>query len=104
MDIQGLMRQAQQMQKKMQEAQEALADKIFEGEAGGGMVKAQVSGDGIAKKFEIDPSLLEEDEKEILEDLLVAAFNNAKKKADEESADTMKGATGGMPLPPGFKM
>jgi DNA-binding YbaB/EbfC family protein len=104
MDIQGLMRQAQQMQKKMQEAQDDLAGKIFEGEAGGGMVKAQVGGDGIAKKFEIDPSLLQEDEKEILEDLLVAAFNNAKKKVDDESANTMKGATGGMPLPPGFKM
>jgi DNA-binding YbaB/EbfC family protein len=104
MDIQGLMRQAQQMQKKMQEAQEELASKVFDGEAGGGMVKAQVSGDGVAKKFEIDPSLLEVDEKEILEDLLVVAYNNAKKKADDQSADSMKGATGGMPLPPGFKM
>ncbi len=103
MDIQGLMRQAQEMQKKMQKAQEELANTSYEGEAGGGMVKAVVAGDGVAKKFEIDPSLLVSDEKEILEDLLVAAFNNAKKKADEESANSMKSATGGMPLPPGMK-
>lgn len=103
MDIQGLMRQAQEMQKKMQKAQEELANNTYEAEAGGGMVKAIVTGDGLAKKFDIDPSLLEDD-KEILEDLLVAAFNNAKKKADEEGASAMKGATGGMPLPPGFKM
>ena len=104
MDIQGLMRQAQEMQKKMQKAQAELANTEYTAEAGGGMVKAIVSGDGVAKKFEIDPSLLIEDEKEILEDLLVAAFNNAKKKADEEGANSLKNATGGMPLPPGFKM
>jgi nucleoid-associated protein EbfC len=104
MDIQGLMKQAQEMQKKMQQAQENLAKTIHEGESGGGMVKITISGDGVVKQCAIDPSLIEKDEKEILEDLLVAAFNNAKKKADDTSADSMKNATGGMPLPPGFKM
>ena len=104
MDIQGLMRQAQAMQKKMQKIQEDLANSTYEGEAGGAMVKVTVSGDGNAKKIEIDESLLVKEEKEILEDLLVAAFNNAKKKADDESSDSMKSVTGGMPLPPGFKL
>jgi nucleoid-associated protein EbfC len=104
MDIQGLMRQAQEMQKKVQQAQEALANSTYEGESGGGMVKITVSGAGDVKKCDIDPSLIEKDEKEILEDLIVAAFNSAKKKADDASADSMKSATGGMPLPPGFKM
>ncbi len=104
MDIQGLMKQAQEMQKKMQQAQENLAKTIHEGESGGGMVKITMSGDGIVKKCAVDPSLIEKDEKEILEDLLVAAFNNAKNKVDEESSNSIKDATGGMPLPPGFKM
>lgn len=104
MDIQGLMRQAQAMQKKMQEVQDNLAKNIYEGESGGGMVKVSINGEGVVKKVDIDPSLLVKEEKDILEDLLVAAFNNAKKKADDDSASLMKSATGGMPLPPGFKL
>lgn len=104
MDIQGLMRQAQAMQKKMQEAQNNLANSIYEGESGGGIVKVTVTGDGNVKKIDIDPSLLIKEEKEILEDLLVAALNNAKKKADDDSSNSMKNITGGMPLPPGLKL
>ena len=99
-----LMRQAQDMQRKIQKAQEELANSSYNGEAGGGMVKFTITGDGNAKKVVIDPSLMEKDEKEILEDLIVAAFNNAKKKADEESSSSMKSVAGNIPLPPGFKI
>lgn len=104
MDIKNLMRQAQQMQEKMQKAQAELANAVYDSESGGGMVKVSIAGDGIVKNIEIDKSLLQEDEKEILEDLLVAALNQAKKKADDGSSDAMKGVAGGMPLPPGFKL
>lgn len=103
MDIKSLMRQAQEVQKKMQKVQEELANNEYEGSAGGGMVKVTISGAGIAKKIFIDPSLMKVDEKEILEDLLIAAFNGAKNKSDEGSNDSLKAATNGIPLPPGFK-
>lgn len=104
MDIKSLMRQAQEVQKKMQKAQENLANLEFEGSAAGGMVKATITGAGVAKKIFIDPSLVVADEKEILEDLIIVAFNDAKNKADEGSSESMKSVTGGIPLPPGFKM
>jgi nucleoid-associated protein EbfC len=104
MDIKLLMRQAQEMQKKMQKAQEDLANSSYEGVSGGGLVKVTITGSGIAQKIAIDTSLIDKDEKEILEDLVIAAFNDARKKADESSSDTMKAATNGMPLPPGFKL
>ena len=104
MDIKNLMRQAQEMQKKMQKVQEELANSVYEAESGAGMVKVSVSGDGNVKTIKIDPSLLQEDEKEILEDLIIAALNQAKKKADDESADSMKNAAGGISLPAGFKI
>lgn len=104
MDIKSLMRQAQEVQKKMQRAQEELANVEFEGSAAGGMIKATITGAGVAKKIFIDPSLVVSDEKEILEDLIVVAFNDAKNKADEGSSASMKSVTGGIPLPPGFKM
>lgn len=99
-----LMRQAQEMQKKMQEAQEKLSNTDFEGNSGGGLVKVIVNGSGIAKKIEIDPSLIKSDEKDILEDLVVAAFNDAKKKSDASSSDSMGSVTSGMNLPEGFKI
>ncbi len=104
MDIQGLMRQAQAMQKKMQSAQEELAKALYEGVSGGGMVKVSITGAGIAKKIFIDDSFIKIDEKDILEDLIIAAFNDAKKKADEDSEKQMKSLTNGIPLPPGFKL
>lgn len=102
--MKSLMRQAQEMQKKMQESQEKLANTDFEGNSGGGLVKAVVNGTGTAKKIEIDDSLIKIDEKDILEDLIIAAINDAKKKADESSANSMGDLTGGMNLPSGFKL
>jgi DNA-binding YbaB/EbfC family protein len=104
MDIKLLMRQAQEMQKKMQKVQEELANTSYEGASGGGVVKVAITGAGVAQKIFIDPSLMEKDEKEILEDLIIAAFNDAKKKADDSSSDSVRVATNGMPLPPGFKL
>ena len=104
MDIKSLMRQAQEVQKKMQKIQEELANSEFEGSSGGGMVKAIITGAGVAKKILIDDSLVNKDEKEILEDLIVAAFNDAKQKSDDGSANSIKSVAGGIPLPPGFKL
>jgi DNA-binding YbaB/EbfC family protein len=104
MNIQALMRQAQDMQKKMQKLQEEAAAKEYEGSAAGGMVKAKITGAGIAKGCSIDASLIKVEEKEILEDLIVAAFNDAKKKADESSAESLKAATNGIQLPPGLNL
>jgi hypothetical protein len=104
MDIKMLMRQAQDVQKKMQKVQEEMATQEFEGASAGGMVKISITGAGLAKKILIDPSLINLDEKEILEDLLIAAFNDAKKKADDGSSNTMRAATSGLQLPPGFKL
>lgn len=104
MDIQGLMRQAQAMQQKMQKSQEEMANKTYEGTAGGSMVKVLIGGDSVARKIEIDDSLINVEEKDILEDLLVAAFNDAKKKVDDESSQSMKSLTGGIELPPGLKL
>ena len=97
------MRQAQEMQKKMQQAQEDLANQSYEGSAGGGMIKVVITGSGLAKKIFIDDSLINKDEKEILEDLLIAALNDAKKKSDDSSSDSLKAATSGINLPAGFK-
>jgi DNA-binding YbaB/EbfC family protein len=104
MDIQGLMRQAQQMQQKMQAAQEELKKVLYEGSSGGGLVKTTITGDGVAKKIFIDDSLIVLEEKDVLEDLIVAAFNDAKKKSDSASELSMKSLTKGMPLPAGLKL
>ena len=103
MDIQRLMQQAQKVQEKMKKIEAEIAEKEFEGSAGGGMVKAVLTGNGVAKKIIIDPKLISVDEKEILEDLIIASFNDAKKKSDEGSSEAIKSATAGIPLPPGFK-
>ncbi|MDC0864620.1 YbaB/EbfC family nucleoid-associated protein [Rickettsiaceae bacterium] len=102
MNINQLMKQAQSMQKKMKEMQDEMAKKEFEGKAGGSMVSVFMSGSGEMKKLSIDPSLLKEDEKEMLEDLIVAAHNDAKAKADEESKNNMSGAFGGVANIPGM--
>ena len=98
MNIQGLMKQAQAMQKKMEEAQEKLAQEMVEGKSGGGMVVIEMNGKFEMKKITIDPSLMVADEKDILEDLLVAAFNDAKTKVDAKMQDSMSAMTGGMNL------
>ena len=99
-----MMKQAQEMQKKMKELQEELANLEVEGLSGGGLVSVKVNGKGEVKKIKIDPSLMKPEETEILEDLIVAAFNEAKKKAEEASAEEMKKMAGGLNLPPGFKL
>lgn len=99
-----LMKQAQAMQKKMADLQAASESKEFEGQAGGGSVKILINGKGYMNKIEIDPSMLNSSEKEILEDLIIAAFNDAKKKAQEDEESSMTSMMGGMSLPSGFKM
>lgn len=98
MNIQGIMKQAQAMQKKMEEAQEKLAQQEISGSSGGGLVKVTLNGKFAAKKVEIDKSLLIPDEVDILEDLILAAFNDAHSKVDAVMADGMKDVTGGLNL------
>ena len=101
--IAGLMRQAQQMQENMKKAQDALADILVEGASGGSLVKVTMTCRHDVKRVTIDPSLLADD-KEMLEDLVAAAFNDALRKAEATSQEKMAGATAGMPLPPGRKL
>lgn len=98
MNIQGIMKQAQAMQKKMEEAQEKLAQQEISGSSGGGLVKVTLNGKFAAKKVEIDKSLLIPEEVDILEDLILAAFNDAHSKVDTVMADGMKDVTGGLNL------
>jgi nucleoid-associated protein EbfC len=104
MDFMGLMKQAQQMQAKMAEAQLELENTEVEGEAGGGLVKVKLSAKGAMKSISIDPSLVKPEEKEILEDLILTAHMQARAKADEVMAEKMKAMTGGLQLPPGLKL
>lgn len=99
----NLMKQAQQMQEKMQKMQEEIAMAEVTGESGAGMVKVVMTGRHDVRKVEIDPSLLTED-KEMLEDLLAAAVNDAVRKVETQSKERMEELTNGMGLPPGFKM
>jgi DNA-binding YbaB/EbfC family protein len=103
-DIMGLMKQAQAMQQKLQDAQAELDTLEVEGAAGGGVVTVTVTGKGSLKAINVDPSLLNADEKEILEDLIVAAMNDARGKADRAAQERMEELTKGLPLPPGLKM
>jgi nucleoid-associated protein EbfC len=103
-DIMGLMKQAQAMQQKLQDAQAELGNVEVEGGAGGGAVTVKVSGKGEVKAVNIDPSLMNPDEKEILEDLIVAAMNDARGKAERAAEARMAEVTKGLPLPPGLKL
>ena len=103
-DILGLMKQAGQLQAKMQELQAELDTIEVEGAAGGGMVKVRLSAKGDLKGTTIDDSLLKPVEKEVLEDLLIAAHADARRKAEAVMQDKMKNLTGGLPLPPGLKL
>lgn len=101
--IGNLMRQAQQMQEKMQRVQEELANMEVVGESGAGMVKVTMNGRHEVKGVDIDPSVLEED-KDFLEDLLAAAVNDAVQRVQRASEEKTSELTGGLNLPPGFKM
>ena len=103
-DFNNMMAKAQEMQKKMQEMQESLANLEVEGTSGGGMVKVVMNCKNEIKKIDIDQSIINKDEKEVMEDLVVAALNDAKTKAEEKSQEEMKKLTGGLGLPPDMKM
>ncbi|WP_416137348.1 YbaB/EbfC family nucleoid-associated protein [Halomonas sp. HK25] len=99
----NIMKQAQEMQEKMQRVQEEVARAEVQGEAGAGMVKVTMNGRHDVSKVDIDQSVMEED-KELLEDLLAAAVNDAVRKVEANSKAKMEEVTSGMNLPPGFKM
>ncbi|ABF09007.1 nucleoid-associated protein EbfC [Cupriavidus metallidurans] len=99
----GLMKQAQQMQENMKKMQEQLAQIEVEGQSGAGLVKVVMTCKNDVKRVTIDPSLLADD-KDLLEDLVAAAFNDAVRKAEATTQEKMGSMTSGLPLPPGFKL
>lgn len=101
MNMQSLMKKAQDMQKKMEALQEELGELEVEGSSGGGMVKVEMTCKGKVKALKVDPSLIKEDEAEMMEDLIVAAMNDARQKADEKMAEETQKAMQDMGLPPG---
>src|SRR5262245_11863151 len=103
-DLMGMMKQAKQLQEKMEQAQVEIAATSVEGHSGGGLVTVAATGKGELKSIRIDPSLVKPEEVEILEDLIVAACNDARAKAEAVVADKMRAVTGGMNLPPGMKL
>ena len=98
-DFGKLMKQAQQMQAKMAKLQEELANTVFEASSGGGMVTVKMNGQQEVLGLEIDPEVFEEGDKEMLEDLIVAAINEARQKAADLAKEQMSGLTGGMNIP-----
>jgi DNA-binding YbaB/EbfC family protein len=103
-NIGQMMKQAQAMQQKMMDMQAKIAEIEREGQSGGGMVKATLNGKGEARKVSIDKSLIDPADSDMLEDLIVAAFNDAKKKIDEQIASETEKAMGGLNLPAGLKL
>ena len=101
-DLGSLMKQAQAMQEKLQEAQAKLAETVVEGASGGGMVKLSLRGSGELKSVEIDPELLKPADAEMVSDLIVAAHADAKRKLDAAQAETMKAVAGPLAGMPGF--
>jgi len=100
----NLMKQAQEMQTKMQEMQDRMAEVEVPGMAGGGMVTVMMNGKGEMRSVKIDLSLFNGEDAEVVEDLIVAACNDAKAKAEAYSQEEMSKITGGLNLPPGMKM
>ena len=103
-DMMGMMKQAQQLQQKMQELQAELDATEVEGASGGGLVKLRMTAKGDMRGLSVDPSLMVAQEREILEDLVVAAHADARSKAERMMAEKMQALTGGLPLPPGLKL
>ena len=99
-----MMKQAQEMQARMAEMQEKLAGAELSGQAGGGLVQVTLNGKGEARAIKIDPSLAKPEDIEVLEDLLAAAFNDARAKVEEHVQSEMRKITGGLNLPPGMKL
>lgn len=103
-NLAGLMKQAQQMQSKMQEMQAKLEAMDVEGTAGAGLVSVTLNGRGDMRKVRIDPKLADPSDMEMLEDLIVAAHSDAKRKMEQLAADEMQKISGGLNLPPGMKL
>ncbi|MCR9266422.1 MAG: YbaB/EbfC family nucleoid-associated protein [Alphaproteobacteria bacterium] len=103
-DLMGLMKQAQAMQQKMADAQAKLDEEVVTGEAGAGMISVSMTAKGDLKGVNIDKSLIDPEEPEILEDLILAAHNDARRKAEQRQQEILKDAAGGLELPPGMQM
>ncbi len=101
-DLNELMKQARQMQEQMQKAQQEMANQIVEGESGAGLVKVSMNGRHDVTEVNLDPSLMTED-KEVVEDLIAAAFNDASRKLEDKNKDALGAMAGGLNLPEGFK-
>ena len=100
----NLMKQAQEMQANLQKAQEEIAQVEVTGEAGGGMVSVTMTGRHEARRVSIDPALFAEGDREMIEDLVAAAVNDAARKVEQTTQEKMAGVAGGMNLPPGMKL
>jgi len=99
-----MMKQVQAMQSRMADMQAKLEQSTVTGQSGGGMVKMTMNGKGAVTGIDIDPSLMKPEEKDIVEDLIIAAHSDAKNKVEAMMAEEMKSVTGGLPLPPGLKL
>lgn len=100
----NILKQAQNIQSRMGEVQEELRDLEIEGQSGAGMVKAVLNGKGEMRSLKLDPAIVDKDDVGVLEDLIVAAVNDARAKADAVSQEKMAELTAGLPLPPGMKL
>ena len=103
-DFNNMLKQAQELQKKMADAQKKVEELEAEGTSGGGLVKVKINGKNITTSINIDDSLISKDEKEILEDLIVAALNDARENVQKKISEEMSSLTGGLKLPPGMKL
>ena len=103
-DIMNMMKAAGEMKAKMEAMQAELADLVVEGRSGGGMVVVALTGKGDMRGLKIDPSLLKPEDAEMVEDLIIAAFNDAKGKSEAEAQRKMAEVTAGLPIPPGMKL
>lgn len=103
-DFNNMLKQAQELQKKMTDAQKKVEELEAEGTSGGGLVKVKINGRNVTTSLSIDESLISKDEKEILEDLIVAALNDARENVQKKISEEMSSLTGGLKLPPGMKL
>lgn len=103
-DFNNMLKQAQELQKKMADAQKKVEELEAEGTSGGGLVKVKINGRNVTTSLSIDESLISKDEKEILEDLIVAALNDARENVQKKISEEMSSLTGGLKLPPGMKL
>jgi DNA-binding YbaB/EbfC family protein len=103
-DLMGMMKQVRDMQSRMEKVQQELSDLEVEGQSGAGLVRITLNGKGEMKRVQIDPSLMKPEEVEILEDLILAAAQDGRAKAEAALQAKMSDVTGGLPLPPGMKL